>query len=474
MIATDHQYAISKGRLKQFEDLLVQVSDQADRDPNPFASAHAAAVRGQVESLRSEMREYDFLRSGEVRELAAETLADLPLALIKARVARGLSQSALAELLGAKQQQVQRWETERFRNASLDTLARVARVLNVRVSERIDLSGAAPVPLVEIRRALGRLGFPREVIRQRLMPSRLSDSESTIQDEMDARLHHFLGYGAQAMIAARRTVLPGLPMRHKLPGGAEQARTRAYSTYVAGVCALAAKCASPATKRLPRTWQAMAASLFGDGQPDLAKAVHRLWDLGVPVVPLSDPVAFHGACWRVGGRMVIVLKQGVASYGRWLFDLLHETYHAADDAEGDFMVIEGAESSAERRDSLDEKRADRFAAEAITGGRTEQLTDEAVAVAGSDARRLKSAVLAVAARKRVPAGVLANLLAHRLAENGNAGWWPTATSMQPQGEDPWSVVRDIFLERADLSALSRFEAELLQQCLRAQDRDETE
>ncbi len=34
---------------------------------------------------------------------------------------------------------------------------------------------------------------------------------------------------------------------------------------------------------------------------DLASALSFAWDLGVVILPLRDPGAFHGACWRLGG-----------------------------------------------------------------------------------------------------------------------------------------------------------------------------
>ena len=49
-----------------------------------------------------------------------------------------------------------------------------------------------------------------------------------------------------------------------------------------------------------------------------------VWSLGIPVLPLRDPGAFHGACWRIDGRNIIVLKQRTLSLARWLADLLHE------------------------------------------------------------------------------------------------------------------------------------------------------
>ena len=468
MIATDHQYGITSERLRRFAEALDAVSGTSGDDP--FRSSQAEGIRAQMGELAREMREYDELRSGGVTQIDAETLTDLPIALIKARIARGLTQSALAELLGAKQQLVQRWEADRYRKASLATLNQVARALNVRVSERVSLDGEPPVPLAAVRRGLRNLGFPKEFVERRLFPVRdRSEEDVTLSDEVDARLTYLIGLGSRAVAQASVQLSPA-PIRHKLPAAANPARTRAYSRYVAGLCAIAAKCAAPDGRPLPADWRVMRAALFPEGRPSLVAAVEALWDRGIPVLPLADAVAFHGACWRVAGRTVIVLKQGATDEARWLFDLAHEAYHAAAEPEGqDFLIVEGDEASPERRTDREELRANRFAAELLTNGRLKELTDRVVALAGREEPRLKSATSRVAAEAGVGVGVLANLLAHRLAEGGNAGWWATAATLQPQGEDARRLVRDVFLRRADPGRLSRMEADLLNQCLEMED-----
>jgi predicted nucleotidyltransferase/DNA-binding XRE family transcriptional regulator len=69
------------------------------------------------------------------------TLIDIGPQLVAARTARGLSQRALGELLGVKQQQVARWEASAYRSASLERVTSVAEALGVDVS-------AAPQPLL--------------------------------------------------------------------------------------------------------------------------------------------------------------------------------------------------------------------------------------------------------------------------------------------------------------------------------------
>lgn len=59
------------------------------------------------------------------------SLSDIGEALIAARHAHGLSQRELAERVGVHQQQIARWESERYGCVSLSRLTRVAEVLGV-------------------------------------------------------------------------------------------------------------------------------------------------------------------------------------------------------------------------------------------------------------------------------------------------------------------------------------------------------
>jgi ribosome-binding protein aMBF1 (putative translation factor) len=64
----------------------------------------------QFEELRDQLAEYEALRRGDVLLLELDSLAELPDALIRARVAAGLTQAELARRLGLKKQQLQRHE----------------------------------------------------------------------------------------------------------------------------------------------------------------------------------------------------------------------------------------------------------------------------------------------------------------------------------------------------------------------------
>ena len=57
--------------------------------------------------MKNELREYESPKAGQFRFDSLKIVAELPHVLIKARIARGLSQKDLAELIGLKEQQIQ-------------------------------------------------------------------------------------------------------------------------------------------------------------------------------------------------------------------------------------------------------------------------------------------------------------------------------------------------------------------------------
>jgi uncharacterized protein len=59
------------------------------------------------------------------------SLLDIGSQLVAARLARGMSQRTLGELLGVKQQQIARWEACAYRSASFERVAAVAEKLGV-------------------------------------------------------------------------------------------------------------------------------------------------------------------------------------------------------------------------------------------------------------------------------------------------------------------------------------------------------
>ena len=79
---------------------------------------------------RTELRDYESLQRGEYPVDELKAIDELPSALIKARISLGLSQKDLANRLGLKEQQIQRYEATDYASASLTRIKEVVEALN--------------------------------------------------------------------------------------------------------------------------------------------------------------------------------------------------------------------------------------------------------------------------------------------------------------------------------------------------------
>ena len=96
-----------------------------------IAKAQEDAMSSQLVDLEEELRDYETLKAGGFDLDALKSVGEIPRMLIKARIAKGLSQKELAERLGLKEQQIQRYEATEYATASLARIREVAAVYRV-------------------------------------------------------------------------------------------------------------------------------------------------------------------------------------------------------------------------------------------------------------------------------------------------------------------------------------------------------
>jgi len=139
MIVNDRQYRNTKAEVGRFEVALAHADEQC-RDLDPLLhKAMRESLERQVQELREELAEYGALQGGQVASLELSSLAELPDALIRGRIASGLTQKDLAARLGLKEQQIQRYEATRYASASLARIQQVADGLGLQIVERVTL-----------------------------------------------------------------------------------------------------------------------------------------------------------------------------------------------------------------------------------------------------------------------------------------------------------------------------------------------
>ena len=130
MIKNERQYRLTKAQAERFSQTLESLPQHpggAEGVHHLITKAQEEALKSQIADLEEEMRAYESLKSGEFPMDELNVVAELATVLIKARVAQGLSQKDLAERLGLKEQQIQRYEATDYASASL---ARIKEVVN--------------------------------------------------------------------------------------------------------------------------------------------------------------------------------------------------------------------------------------------------------------------------------------------------------------------------------------------------------
>lgn len=128
MIYSDKQYSVSSAELAKLRQALSAAESRVSNQ-TWLKKAEIDALNSQIADIEAELAEYDLLKSGQVSFSKSYALEELPRVLVQARIAAGISQTDLAEMLGMKPQQVQRYEATDYMGASLARLIEVSRVL---------------------------------------------------------------------------------------------------------------------------------------------------------------------------------------------------------------------------------------------------------------------------------------------------------------------------------------------------------
>ena len=139
MIKNQRQYRITKAQAAKFADALSEVLSREGVDPL-LAELEANALRSQMNELQQELEVYEALRSGNCGVISVDSFDELPQALVQSRIAMGLSQKELAERLGMKEQQLQRYESTDYRSASMARLREIVEALGVTVRGEVFLA----------------------------------------------------------------------------------------------------------------------------------------------------------------------------------------------------------------------------------------------------------------------------------------------------------------------------------------------
>ncbi len=127
--------------MRRFQEAVTELAGQ-ERPSNISArlwQAQSETARSQMEELREQVEAYERLNAGRSREVVLDGVEDLPKALIRARIAAGMTQEGLARRLGVKPQQVQRYEATEYESASFARILKVVQALGLSMPKAVRL-----------------------------------------------------------------------------------------------------------------------------------------------------------------------------------------------------------------------------------------------------------------------------------------------------------------------------------------------
>ncbi len=146
MITNERQYRVTKAQADKFRQAIAVFDEKAALasgiDPL-IVRAQLSALKSEHEELQRQILEYERIKSAHERTFRGTSLEQLGDVLIKARIAQQLSQKELAARLGMKEQQVQRYESERYQTASLYRLQEIGAALGIKCSIAVECEATA-------------------------------------------------------------------------------------------------------------------------------------------------------------------------------------------------------------------------------------------------------------------------------------------------------------------------------------------
>jgi HTH-type transcriptional regulator / antitoxin HigA len=148
IILNEREARKARAALTRIDKLLSSnsyISAALGKLPPEVVGMHENALRGARKSFSTMLQGYEKAQSGEFAVFAEKWRSEPGVVLIIARIARGLSQAELANRLAMREQQIQRYESERYRSISLQNFKRVAAVLGVDLQAIVQSEQAKPL-----------------------------------------------------------------------------------------------------------------------------------------------------------------------------------------------------------------------------------------------------------------------------------------------------------------------------------------
>jgi HTH-type transcriptional regulator / antitoxin HigA len=131
MIKSDAQRERTVAQIEGFRRALAKV---AEEKPAKRSTAIRGSYEGMIRQLEEELREYDQLKSGTLELPRIDRLDEIAPYIVKLRIAKGLSQTELANRLGISKQVISRYEESDYQTVGIARLQEILDALGVKTA----------------------------------------------------------------------------------------------------------------------------------------------------------------------------------------------------------------------------------------------------------------------------------------------------------------------------------------------------
>jgi transcriptional regulator with XRE-family HTH domain/Zn-dependent peptidase ImmA (M78 family) len=394
------------------------------------------------------------------------------------RVKKGIKSNEIATRTHLTPQTISRIETGKT-DVSFSSLNKILGAMGCTLADLTDEAfQSTNISFQLLLKKLIQAGIEKALIYSRIIPNTIislieqykGDEPDMLLNEAAEYVSNIFGWRIEDIWQNKTLSLSEVPVNnafYKTPLRSNTNQIRAYSHYVYYLAKTILKSIpDESTLEFPSSTEDFIDQFYKYYDSiELDNLISYAWNLGICVLPLSDPGTFHGACWNIDGKYIIVLKQRHLSHARWIFDFLHELYHVfAHLNEDNSAVIEENEISPFDHDQKEEIEANYFANTVLFGSNFSELPEKCVKEANWDLKNLRKAVVKVSKKEHYRTDALANLLAFRLSKQGE-NWWGTANKLQIYEPNPYNLVIEQLVKRMNPKYLSNFEANIIDMSL---------
>lgn len=406
---------------------------------------------------------------------AEDQSKDIGRRLSELRKRRNLTAKELAERVGISPQSLSRIENG-YHDVVFTTLRRILAAMGFTLQDLVTVQVEPPLIQSMIKK-LEAAGIKKEWLLKRVLSAEISTRLLQEADFGQDAIRDFARVVSAVFGCSTENVLDSQPLllnysvaqaaQFKAQSRVQEKQATAYSLYAhyLALVTLQAVAQIPFLP-IPNSPNGIRTEIESKYGPiNLVNMLLYVWDHGIPIIPLADSGAFHGASWNVSDRFVIVLKQVTKFQGRWLFDLSHELGHIALHLSGSNPGIVEVDEISPFSNITEEQEASDFARDLLFSDRSEELAEMSVEIAKGKVENLKSAVIQVASNEHVPVDLLANYLAFRLSKDNHINWWGAANNLQVTEPSPWAISKQLLLSKINPDVLSPDDLSLLQRAL---------